>query len=86
MPTISRFFGILVRMYYADHAPSHFHAHYGEHSAQIAIDSLEVLGGELPSRALGLILEWAVAHRQELRDDWARAQRREPLVPIAPLE
>ena len=86
MPTISAFFGIVIRMYFDDHAPAHFHAYYGEHSAQISIDSLEVIGGQLPPRALALVVEWAIAHREDLRADWRRAQEHHPLLPIQPLE
>ena len=85
MPTISRFFGISIRMYRNDHGPSHFHAHYGEYSAKIAIETLDLLAGQLPRRAFVLVLEWALMHRPELRDNWRRAQQREPAVPIAPL-
>lgn len=62
LPTISMFFGILIRMYFNDHAPPHFHAHYNEHEAVIAIESLAVLEGALPRRALGLVLDWAELH------------------------
>jgi hypothetical protein len=58
VPTLSEFFGIIIRMYYDDHAPPHFHAYYGEFSAQIAIDTLGVMGGSLPGRALALVVEW----------------------------
>ncbi|HVM82116.1 MAG TPA: DUF4160 domain-containing protein [Stellaceae bacterium] len=50
MPEISRFFGIIIRMFYADHEPAHFHAVYGEHEALIAIETLVVLRGSLPRR------------------------------------
>jgi len=86
MPEISRFFGIIIRMYFNDHLPPHFHAHYGEHQIEITIETLEVLKGKLPSRALGLVLEWASLHRDELRTDWERARNEEPLEPIQPLE
>ena len=62
MPTISSFYGILIRMYYNDHAPPHFHARYGEYEATIEIEGLAVLEGELPSRALMLVAEWAIMH------------------------
>jgi hypothetical protein len=86
MPEISRFFGIVVQMYYADHDPPHFHVRYAGHKALIAIETLCVLRGSLPPRALGLVAEWAAKHRAELMEDWnlARAERR--LNPIAPLE
>jgi hypothetical protein len=56
MPTISAFYGILIRMFFNDHAPPHFHARYGEFEATIDIDTLEVLEGKLPPRALSLAL------------------------------
>jgi hypothetical protein len=88
MPTISRFFGILIQMYYfpKEHPPAHFHAIYGDDEASIEIETLEVLAGELPPRALGMALEWGRLHQRELLDNWARCQRQEPLQPIPPLE
>lgn len=86
MPELSRFFGIVIRMYFNDHDPPHFHAEYGGHEALIAIDSLSVLRGELPRRALALVVEWAVFHRDELRARWDDARAGEPLDKIAPLE
>ena len=86
MPRISQFFGIVVAMYFNDHSPPHFHAIYGEHEATFAIDTLEVLEGALPRRALALVLEWAALHRDELRSNWARARAGLPLDRIAPLE
>ena len=86
MPTISVFFGIVIRMYYDDHAPPHFHAHYGEHSAQIVIDTLQILEGSLPKRVLALVVEWAIEHREELRRDWLLAEAHRPLAQIEPLE
>ena len=86
MPRVSQFFGIVIAMYYADHAPPHFHARYGEHEALIAIDTLDVIDGSLPRRALALVLEWAAQHGAELRGDWDRARRGLPLAPIDPLE
>lgn len=86
MPTISAFFGILIRMYYDDHNPPHFHAYYGEHEAIIAIQTLEIMEGKLPKRALAMVLEWTVEHRQELLEDWDRAEQHLPLHKIEPLE
>lgn len=86
MPRLREFFGIVIAMYYADHAPPHFHARYAEHEARVAIDSLRVLRGSLPARALAMVLEWASMHRLELEFDWARAARGLPLAPIPPLE
>jgi hypothetical protein len=86
MPEVSRFFGIAVRFYYNDHEPPHFHAAYGEHEALIAIETLAVLRGELPRRALALVLEWAALHRGELQKNWARAREGATPSPIAPLD
>ena len=69
MPTISMFFGIVIRMYYDDHPPPHFHAYYSGDVAVIAIETLEVLEGGLPRRAMALVVEWAQQHRDELRED-----------------
>lgn len=86
MPEISRFFGIVIKMYFNDHLPPHFHAEYGEYVAELSIETLEILRGYLPQRALGLVLEWAVFHRGELRANWAQARAQNPLSPIKPLE
>ena len=86
MPTISVFFGIMIRMYYDDHAPPHFHAYYGSDSAVIEIGTLLITRGRLPRRVGAMVLEWAAEHRVELLANWFRAQRREPLAPIEPLE
>ena len=66
MPRISAFYGIVIAMYYRDHAPPHFHAVYGEYEATIVIATLSVLTGELPRRALRLVEEWAQLHQAEL--------------------
>jgi len=86
MPELSRFFGITIRMYFSDHEPAHFHAVYGEHEALIEINTLLVLRGSLPRRALALVLEWAALHRDELQSDWLRACTGEVLTPIEPLD
>lgn len=86
MPTICVFFGILIRMYFNDHPPPHFHAIYGEHEAVIAIDSLAVLEGSLPTRALHLVCEWAQLHQGELMADWELCRSKLPPQAIAPLE
>jgi hypothetical protein len=57
MLEISRFYGIVIQIYYADHPPPHFHAHYGDFTAVIEIQSLSVLEGHIPPRALGLVIE-----------------------------
>ena len=66
MPEISRFFGIIVAMFYNDHAPPHFHVRYGDQKAIIAIETLRIIGGELRPRALALVVEWATLHQDEL--------------------
>ena len=86
MPTISRFYGILIQMYYDDHNPPHFHAVYGEHKAVVSIADYGVLAGDLPPRALGLVAEWARQHRDQLLEDWQLARERQRLYPIDPLE
>ena len=87
MPEISRFYGIVVRMYLrGEHAPPHFHVQYGEYQAAISIDGFEELEGELPKRAMKLVREWASAHHQELRDNWRRARAHEHVLPIDPLQ
>lgn len=86
MPEISRFLGIIIVMYYNDHAPPHFHAKYGELEAVIAINSGEVIEGRLPPRVLGLVQEWRESHRTELAEDWNLARERKALKRIEPLE
>ena len=86
MPEISRFFGVVIKMFYNDHQPPHFHAEYAGSEALIVIDTLEVYRGELPRRALALVLEWAALHRDALREDWRLARGGEPPRPISPLE
>jgi hypothetical protein len=85
VPRLSAFYGIVIYMYRPDHPPPHFHAQYGEHVAQIALGSLEVLSGSLPPRALRLVREWAGLHADELAANWDLAQALEPLVPVEPL-
>jgi hypothetical protein len=86
MPEISRFFGIIVRMYYNDHQPPHFHVDYNEYSAEIQIDTLDILFGNLPKRVYSLVLEWAVEHKAELLEDWFLARENQPLNSIKELE
>jgi hypothetical protein len=86
LPEISRFLGIIIAMYYNDHAPPHFHAKYGDFEAVIAIDTGEVVEGRLPPRVLGLVQEWRECHRADLTEDWNLARERKALKPIEPLE
>lgn len=73
-------------MFYNDHPPPHFHVRYGRQRAIVSIETLAVIEGNLSPRVLGLVAEWASLHRDELWQDWQRAERHETLKPIAPLE
>ena len=86
MPEISRFFGMVIAMYYNDHAPPHFHVRYAEESAIIGVETMQILEGQLPARVYGLVAEWGIRHRALLRENWRRAVAREPLLSIPPLE
>lgn len=85
MPEISRFFGILIKVYYGDHAPPHFHAEYGGDEMLVAIDSLAVVAGRLTPRATGLVMEWAAQHQAELRLAWDQARQMQAIDRIEPL-
>jgi hypothetical protein len=85
MPEISRFLGIVIRMYIRDHVPPHFHAEYGEYEITVEIESGVVMG-RFPRRALSAVLEWYALHRDELMANWDAALQRKPLTNIAPLE
>lgn len=88
VPKISAFYGMVIWMYHdeAHHrGRPHFHATYGDDEASVDIESLEILAGELPPRAKRLVIEWARAHRDDLRRNWERARRHESLRPIEPL-
>lgn len=85
MPTISSFYGILIRMYFGDHPPPHFHVRYGEHKARFSIPDGELIDGEMPARAMRLVREWVALHEGELEENWRRCERRVPLQPVEPL-
>ncbi len=85
MPTISAFYGILIRMFFNDHPPPHFHARYGEYEATIEIATLRTLEGQIPPRALSLVQEWAMMHREELLQDWRLCREKAPPARIEPL-
>ena len=85
MPTISAFYGILIQMFWNEHAPPHFHALYGEDEALIDLRDLRVMRGRLPRRAMALVLEWAADHRDELMEDWTLCRRLQPPKAIEPL-
>lgn len=85
MPELSRFLGIVIYMYYRDHAPPHFHAEYGEFEITVEIET-GVVTGKFPRRALSHVLEWYSLHRSELTEDWRLARQKLPVKPITPLE
>lgn len=85
MPKISYFYGIIIRMYYSDHNPPHFHAEYGAFNALIGIKDFALLEGQLPSKALALIIEWASLHQKELEENWQRMKEGKTLKQIEPL-
>ena len=86
MPEVSRFYGIIIRFYYRDHPPIHFHAIYGEHEGLVEIETGKLLKGFLPLKAMELVNQWRLLHLDELREDWKRASGNLPLLPIQPLE
>jgi phosphomannomutase len=86
MPEISRFFGIIIAVFYNEHNPPHFHARYGEYKVAIDIKSLKILEGKLPGRALGLVIEWASQHQDELLEDWDLARSEKVPKKIQPLK
>ncbi len=86
MPEISRFYGIIIKMFYADHRPPHFHAQYGEYEALVNIQTLGIVGGFLPPRAMGLVMEWTTLHQKELLAFWKSAEELKPLGHIEPLK
>ncbi len=85
MPEISRFYGIIIRMFYNDHNPPHFHVIYQNDEALFDIKTLEILEGRLPKRAKTLAIEWAIEHRDELLSNWQKARDHETLDKIEPL-
>jgi hypothetical protein len=85
VPEICRFYGIVIKMYFADHPPPHFHAEYGEFEALIGIADAQVFAGSLPNRALSMVKEWVGLHRGELNEAWEAARLAVPLNKISPL-
>jgi hypothetical protein len=85
VPTISRFMGIVIAMFFDDHGPPHFHARHAEASAKVRIDAVEVIESSLPRRQLRLVLAWAELHQDELLENWRHARAGETLREIEPL-
>ena len=86
MPTISVFYGIVIQMFWNEHAPPHFHALYGEHEALIDLRDLSVMRGSLPRRAMALVIEWATDHRDDIMEDWNLCASKQTPRKIHPLE
>ncbi|MDD2716351.1 MAG: DUF4160 domain-containing protein [Candidatus Wallbacteria bacterium] len=86
MPEISRFFGIIIMMYFDDHCPAHFHVKYNEFRAKVSINDLRLIEGELPRRVLAMTLEWANEHRSELLENWETIGRTGDFKKVKPLE
>lgn len=86
MPVISAFYGILIRMFFDDHNPPHFHAVYQGSEAKVGIQDLKLAEGSLPPRAQALVLEWAKAHQNELLEDWELCRQHRSPKQIMPLE
>jgi hypothetical protein len=85
MPEISRFYGIVIMMFYNDHNPPHFHANYGEYKVVINIKE-EIVKGFMPKRALKLVFEWMDIHRDELHSNWNKCLKGEAPNKIEPLK
>lgn len=86
MPAISRFFGIVIAMYFDDHGPPHFHARHSEGSAKVRVDTLEVIESSLGRRQLRFVLAWAELHQDDLSENWRRARAGETLRQVEPLQ
>ena len=86
MPTISTFYGLVIRMYFNDHAPPHFHVEYAEFKATVAIQTLTIASGKLPRRAQMLVLDWAELHQAELLENWQLCMDKQQPRQIAPLQ
>ncbi|MCX7121562.1 MAG: DUF4160 domain-containing protein [Gammaproteobacteria bacterium] len=86
MPEISRFFGMIILMYWDEHNPPHFHVKYGEYTASINIRTLALIEGKLSRRALALVLDWAELHQAELLADWDLCQQSMLPKKIEPLK
>jgi len=85
MPVISIFYGVIIRVYYLDHNPPHFHAQYGEHEVIIEIKTGKIINGTIPPRLMALIEVWRVMNQNEIMEAWNMAQRQLPPKKIKPL-
>ena len=85
MPTISSFHGIMIRMFFNDHDPPPVHARYGEFEATIEIESMHLIKGQLPPRAMNLVSEWTSLHQAELLENWRLCREKRVPEKIDPL-
>jgi hypothetical protein len=85
VPTIGRFFGVVIARYFDDHGPPHFHARHADGEAKVRIDTLELIESTLGRRQLRLVLAWAELHRDELAENWRRVRAGETMLDIEPL-
>ncbi|AEL25621.1 DUF4160 domain-containing protein [Cyclobacterium marinum] len=85
MPEISRFYGIIIKMYFNEHNPPHFHVEYQDYEAIVNIETGE-LTGKMSRRALGLVYEWLDQNKEALLENWKRIEERKPLNKIKPLD
>ncbi|MCX6352972.1 MAG: DUF4160 domain-containing protein [Bacteroidetes bacterium] len=80
MPEVSRFYGIIIRMFFQDHVPPHFHATYAEYNALISIETGEIIEGELPRRAYRLVQDWAELHKKELKENYLESLKKDGVI------
>jgi hypothetical protein len=85
MPIICKFFGIMIYMYWKDHAPPHFHAKYGDDEITVEIKNGDIQGS-MSNRAIKMIQEWRKSNKDELLKDWKLAEEKKALFAIKPLE
>jgi hypothetical protein len=85
VPTISRFFGVTIMMFFDDHEPAHFHARHSGRTAKVRVDTREVIASNLRRRELRFVLAWGEQHSDELATNWRRARAGETMELIEPL-
>lgn len=85
MPEISRFFGIVIKMFFDDHNPPHFHAVYEKYEGMFSINPLQMINGNLPPRVQGIVIEWASLHKDELEKNWKSIKEKQVFNKIKPL-
>lgn len=88
MPTISMFYGIIIRMYFApkEHPPPHFHVYYADYKATVDIHTCEIIEGNLPKRQTKLVVAWAELRQEDLLADWELVMNGKEPYEIQPLK